>query len=31
MNALGNFNPGDKTEVVFLRDGKKQKSPVTFE
>jgi hypothetical protein len=31
MNALGNFNPGDKTEVVFIRDGKKQKASVTFE
>jgi len=31
MNALGNFNPGDKTEVVFLREGKKQKTSVTFE
>jgi S1-C subfamily serine protease len=26
-----NFNPGDKTEVVFLREGKKQKASVTFE
>jgi hypothetical protein len=31
MNALGNFNPGDKTEVVFIRDGKKLKASVTFE
>lgn len=31
MNALGNFNPGDKTEIVFTRDGKKQKASVTFE
>lgn len=31
MNALGNFSPGDKTEVVFIRDGKKQKASVTFE
>jgi hypothetical protein len=31
MNALGNFNPGDKTEVIFEREGKKQKTTVVFE
>ncbi len=31
MNALGNFNPGDKTEVTYERDGKKQKTTVVFE
>lgn len=30
MAALGTFKPGDQTEVVFLRDGKKMKKKVTF-
>lgn len=30
MDALGKFNTGDKTTVVFLRDGKEMKAEVEF-
>ncbi|MCB0654157.1 MAG: M28 family peptidase [Saprospiraceae bacterium] len=30
MDALGKFNTGDKTTVVFLRDGKEMKTEVEF-
>ncbi len=31
MDALSKFNPGDKTEIDILRNGKKMKLPVVFE
>jgi len=31
MDALSKFNPGEKTEIEILREGKKMKLPVVFE